>query len=92
VGFGLWQLAHCSKAALTGDNYGAVRAAMMSLKNVRAEALDINPNLLVVPPSLEGKAREILNNQFILGDPTAGGTKENVWKGTADLLVIQDLA
>jgi phage major head subunit gpT-like protein len=92
VGFGLWQLAHCSKAVLSGDNFGAVRAAMMSLKNVRGEALDITPNLLVVPPSLEGKARELLNNQFIIGDATAGGSKENVWKGTADLLVIQDLA
>lgn len=92
VGFGLWQLAHCAKVALTPENYGTVRAAMMSLKNVRGQALDISPGLLVVPPSLEGTARELLNAQFIIGDATAGGSKNNVWQGTAELLVIQDLA
>jgi phage major head subunit gpT-like protein len=92
VGFGLWQLAHCCKAALTPANYAAARAGMMSLKNVRGQALDITPGLLVVPPSLEGTARELLNSQFIIGETGVGGSKENVWRGTADLLVVQDLA
>lgn len=92
VGFGLWQLAHCAKVALTPTNYAAARATMMSLKNIRGQALDITPGLLVVPPSLEGTARELLNAQFIIGETAVGGSKENVWKGTADLLVIQDLA
>lgn len=92
VGFGLWQLAHCAKVALTPGNYGMARAAMMSLKNVRGQALDISPGLLVVPPSLEGTARELLNAQYIIGDATAGGSKNNVWQGTAELLVIPDLA
>lgn len=92
VGFGLWQLAHCSKADLTPANYAAVRAGMMSLKNVRGQALDITPNLLVVPPALEPAAREILKADIIIGDATAGGSKRNVWQNTADLLVVQDLA
>ncbi|TSA13002.1 MAG: hypothetical protein D4R73_01525 [Deltaproteobacteria bacterium] len=92
VGFGLWQLAHCVKADLTPANYATARATMMSLKNVRGQALDITPGLLVVPPSLEGTARELLNSQYIIGDAAVGGSKNNVWQGTAELLVIQDLA
>lgn len=86
VGFGLWQLAHCGKTALDATNYTAARAAMMSLKNFRGQALDIFPGLLVVPPSLEGDARELLQAER----NAAGAT--NVWRGTAELLVIQDLA
>ncbi len=41
---------------------------------------------------LEKQAREILQAQFIIGDPTSGGSKSNVWQGTADLLVAPELA
>jgi hypothetical protein len=47
---------------------------------------------MVVPPSLEAQAREILQAQFIIGDPTSGGSKTNIWQGTADLLVVPELA
>ncbi len=90
--YGMWQLAYKSTQTLNGTYYGAARAAMMGLENADGRKLQIKPNLLVVPPSLEQPARELLNNQFIIGDPTAGGSKENVWKGSADLLVVQDLA
>jgi phage major head subunit gpT-like protein len=52
----------------------------------------MTPNLLLVPPSLEAQAREILQAQFIIGDPAAGGARTNVWQGTADLLVVPELA
>ena len=53
AGFGLWQLAFGSQAPLTADNYAAARSAMMSLRGDRGGILGVNPNLLVVPPSLE---------------------------------------
>ena len=64
---------------------------MMSVQNADGRSLGLKPNLLLVPPSLEAEAREILQAQFIIGDPTSGGAKTNVWQGTADLLVVPEL-
>lgn len=89
--YGLWQLAYCSKQELNAANYAAARSAMMSLTNGEGMPLGVRPNLLVVPPTLEAKAREILHAQFIVGDPTSGGSKSNIWYGTADLLVVPEL-
>jgi phage major head subunit gpT-like protein len=81
AGFGLWQLAHASKDALNEANYSAARAAMLGYKDSEGRPLGITPNLLVVPPSLEGEARDILmNERDELG-------KVNKWRNTAELLV-----
>jgi phage major head subunit gpT-like protein len=90
--YGLWQLAYASKEPLNAITYAATRAAMMSVKNADGRPLGIKPNLLLVPPALEAQAREILQAQFIVGDPTNGGYKTNIWQGTADLLVVPELA
>jgi phage major head subunit gpT-like protein len=90
--YGLWQLAYATKESLNDTNYAAARTAMMSLSNAQGRPLGIKPNMLLVPPSLEAQAREILQAQFIVGDPSSGGTKTNVWQGTADLLVVPELA
>jgi phage major head subunit gpT-like protein len=50
----------------------------MSLKADGGKSLNVRPNLLVVPPSLEGKARSL-----ILKDKDAG----NPWYGTCEILV-----
>jgi phage major head subunit gpT-like protein len=89
--FGLWQLAYASKETLNSTNYAAARAAMMAVRNADGRPLGLKPNLLLVPPSLEAQAREILQAQFIIGDPTSGGSKTNIWQGTADLLVVPEL-
>ncbi|MFZ5448612.1 MAG: Mu-like prophage major head subunit gpT family protein [Thermodesulfobacteriota bacterium] len=89
--YGLWQLAHASKEELTATSYANTRAGMMSVKNADGRPLGIKPSLLVVPPSLESQAREILQAQFIVGDPSNGGYKTNIWQGTADLLVVPEL-
>jgi len=89
--YGLWQLAYCSTQELNSTNYASARAAMMSLTNANGDPLGIQPSLLIVPPALEGKAREILNAQFIIGSDTAGGSKSNIWMGSADLLVVPEL-
>ncbi|HYH17578.1 MAG TPA: Mu-like prophage major head subunit gpT family protein [Azospirillum sp.] len=86
VGFGFWQLAHGSKADLTHANYEAARTAMQNLKRDHGEPLGVNPTHLVVPPSLEGKGRQILENQR-----KANG-EDNEWKGTAQLVVVPWLA
>jgi phage major head subunit gpT-like protein len=90
--YGLWQLIYKSTQALTPAFYAAARAAMMGLENAEGRKLGVKPTLLVVPPSLEGTARTLLNAQFVIGDATAGGSQSNVWQGTAELLVVPELA
>ena len=82
AGFGLWQLAYGSKLALDATNYAAARSAMMGFKSDSDKPLGIKPNLLVVPPSLEGAAREILMNER----DASGAT--NKWRNTAELIVV----
>lgn len=82
VGYGFWQLAFGSKQELTADNYAAARAAMLAFTGDNGRPLGITPELLVVPPSLEGKARKILINDR----NDAGATNE--WAGTATPLVV----
>lgn len=81
AGFGLWQLAFGSKAALSGENYAAARAAMMGFKSDGGRILGVTPTTLVVPPQLEEKALEILNAER----DASGAT--NVWQDTAKLIV-----
>ena len=86
AGFGLWQLAFGSKAALTPANYAAARAAMMGFKADGGRILGVTPTVLVVPPALEEAALNLLNTETKDG----GGT--NPWKGTAELIVTPYLA
>lgn len=86
VGFGFWQMAFGSKQTLNATNYAAARAAMHGMKGDYGRPLGLMPRLLVVPPSLEGAALEILNAER----DAAGAT--NVWRGTAELLVVPWLA
>lgn len=83
---GTYQNYWASGMALSAANYETVRSAMMSLKGDDGQPLEIMPSLLVVPPQLEGTARKILNADLISGGET------NIWKGSADLLVVPKLA
>lgn len=80
AGYGFWQLAHKSQAALDEDSYAAARAAMMAVKTDGMRPLNVRPTLLVVPPSLEKSARNLLMKDKDGGNP---------WFGTAELLVTQ---
>lgn len=86
AGFGLPHLAYGSKQALDIANYAAARTAMMGLKGDNGRPLGIMPNLLVVPPSLEKAGLEVLKAQR-----NAAGA-DNVYAGTAELLVVPWLA
>lgn len=81
AGFGAWQTIHASKAALTAANYAAARQAMLEMRGHRGRKLNLRPNLLVVGPSNEGAAREILLNER----DAAGAT--NKWRNTSELHV-----
>lgn len=86
VGYGVPQLAYGSKQTLDADAYAAGRASMMGLTGDGGRPLGIVPDLLVVPPTLEGIGRKILNSEV----DAAGAS--NPWKGTAELLVVPWLA
>ncbi|MBP5857287.1 Mu-like prophage major head subunit gpT family protein [Marivibrio halodurans] len=86
VGFGFWQFAWGSKQDLTASTYATGRAALLGMKGDYGRPLGIMPKALVVGPSLEGKANEILNAER----DTSGAT--NVWKGTAKVVVVPWLA
>lgn len=93
AGFGLWQLAHASKAELNADNYGAARVAMQRITADGGRKLGISPNLLVVPPELEQTARQLLfgGSRIVATGAPAGDTSHvsvtNEWRESAELIV-----
>ncbi len=59
-GFGFWQQAFASKAALTTDNFNTNMAAMMGFKSDQGRPLGINPNKLYVGPSNRANAKAVV--------------------------------
>lgn len=86
VGFGLPQLAYASKQTLDVASYSAARAAMGSLKGDKGKPLALQGTLLLVPPTLERAAMEI-----IVAQRGVNGA-DNVMAGTAEVMVSPWLA
>lgn len=86
VGFGYWQMAFGSKQTLNATNYEAARAAITGLKGDHGRPLGLVPDLLVVPPTLEGAGRELLKSALVNGGET------NKWANSAELLMVPWLA
>jgi phage major head subunit gpT-like protein len=86
VGFGFWQSAWGSRQPLNPTNYSTARAALASMKGDYGRPLGLKGTLLVVPPSLESQARQIVRN-----DLTTGGAT-NEWAGSAELFMSPWLA
>lgn len=85
AGYGLWQLAYKSKADLTPANFEAAVAALGSRFRPDGAPIAISQTHLMVPKSLEGAGRRIVNNELIA---SGGSTMEsNPWKGSVQLLV-----
>jgi phage major head subunit gpT-like protein len=70
---------------LSAATYAEARSQMMTIKGENGKSLKIVPDLLVVSPQNEAKAREIL-----FADLISGST--NVNKNTCELLVVPELA
>jgi phage major head subunit gpT-like protein len=98
TGVGLWQLAYASNTDLSNPaNYGAVRAAMRSFKTDGGAPFGALSGrggvFLVVPPSLEEVARQLLNSEFMAGTgASASVATTNIWRNSADLIVSEYLA
>lgn len=86
VGYGFWQMAFGSKQTLNATNYEAARAAIMGMKGDYGRPLGLMPDLLVVPPQLEGAGRRLLQSQLV------SGGESNPWANSAELLVAPWLA
>ncbi len=85
VGFGLWQTMVRSQQPLTVDSYAAARAQMLSFLRDNGQPWNLVPDTLIVGPSNEGAANTITKASFI--GTTGTGSTENIWKGTADVLL-----
>lgn len=83
VGYGFWQMAYKSNQPLTEANLNAAIAKMQSQKADGGRELDINPSLLVVPPSLRAKALELVKAEKLANGQT------NINKDVVDVLVTQ---
>lgn len=84
-----------TSTGLSADNYQAARAAMMSYLGEDGRPMAVMPNLLIVPPQLEKKAKEIVmgdNLAVVFGSNTAATAITNVNKGSAEVLVLPELA
>jgi phage major head subunit gpT-like protein len=98
TGVGLWQLAYASNTDLSNPaNYGAARAAMRAFKTDGGQpfgALSGRKGVyLIVPPSLEEVARQLLNSEFMAGaGASASVATTNIWRNSADLIVSEYLA
>lgn len=80
VGFGLWQQAYASRATLDAAGYGAARQAMMSFKADNGKPLGIMPNLLLVGPTNEKAALDVVQAERL-----ANGA-DNVYRNTAKVV------
>jgi phage major head subunit gpT-like protein len=76
AGYGFWQLARKSQAALDTAAFTAGRTAMRELKGDGGRPLGIVPNILMVPPALEAAADAIVNVRTLAG----GGDNPNFGK------------
>ncbi len=66
VGFGLWQMAYASNAALDGDSLDAAIEKMRGLRDSNGRPLGIRPSLLVVGPKLRSAANKTV--KVMLGE------------------------
>jgi phage major head subunit gpT-like protein len=98
TGVGLWQLAYASNMDLSNPaNYGAARAAMRSFKTdggLPFGALSGSTGVyLLVPPTLEESARQLLNSEFMVGAGASSNVPTtNIWRNSAELIISEYLA
>lgn len=78
-----------ASTALTPDNFAAVRAAMMEYAGEDGESLRVRPDVLLVPPALEVKARKIVQASTVV---ESGAAVDNVLRGLCEVVVAPQLS
>lgn len=86
VGYGLWQLAYCSRKDLDETNLVAAWTAMRERKGDQGRPLGVRPNILLVPPGKYVAALKLAN-----ADKLANGA-DNVLKGLVQVVEADWLA
>ncbi len=72
AGYGLWQLAYGSTAALTRASFRTAYQGMLAMKADRGRPLGIKPNEIWVGPSLWSTARDLFETDFLPVDGAPG--------------------
>lgn len=71
VGYGFWQMAFGSKAALTAENYEAAFKAMTSQKTEDGKrVLKVRPTIIVVGPGNRAAAKKLFDAMLVAGGDT----------------------
>lgn len=84
TGYSFWQLAQMMRAPLNSDMFWEAWQAITGRVADGGRPLGLRPTTLVVPPSLEKSATQLLEREFTIND---GGTTTNELKGKVELLV-----
>lgn len=87
AGYGLWQLAYGSTAPLTRASFRSAYQFMINLKGDRGRPLGLKPNLLLVGPTLEFTARDLIDSAFL---PVDGAPGEPALTGQVGLIANTD--
>ncbi|OWV30186.1 Mu-like prophage major head subunit gpT family protein [Halomonas campaniensis] len=81
AGPGLWQLAVRSRQPFNAENYELARQALQKMKGDHGRPLALRHSHTMVPNSMEGAARAVLQNQLTTGGET------NKWANTSTLVL-----
>ncbi|EPD1789334.1 Mu-like prophage major head subunit gpT family protein, partial [Escherichia coli] len=73
AGFGFWQTAVGSRAALTVENYKKANELLRGMKGTNGEPLGIRPTTLVVGPKNRADAKLIIDAMLV------NGGDSNIW-------------
>ncbi len=79
AGYGPWWLAYASNQPPDSTHYGNARAFFGSLYTPAGDPMEIEPDLLVHPPELEGQVKTTLEALMVTATT-------NIWAGTAKSL------
>lgn len=63
------------------NSYGAARTALREMKDEDGRSLNVNPNILLVPPALEDVAKSLMTSEQLRDG------ENNIYKGTAEVVV-----
>ncbi len=98
AGAGTYQNYYSTGKALTNTNFGFAKKEFRKFKGADGRPIGARGTLLIVPPSLEETAKIILNADYHPGLADGAslgngdvGQQYNVWKGGAELLVVDEL-